>query len=176
MKEKDEKSGFSRLWAPWRMKYIEGIDTGEGNDCIFCTKPRQNLDDENFIVYRGRTCFVILNIYPYNNGHVMVVPFKHTAELSDLSPEERLELVDVSETVMRAIRNVMRPDGFNLGANFGRPAGAGIAEHLHIHIVPRWNGDTNFMPVIGGTKVMCEAPEDTYRKLKPAIEEVVGGG
>lgn len=167
--------GMNKLWAPWRMKYIEGVDTSKTEGCIFCTKPHENDDDANYIVYRGETCFVILNIFPYNNGHVMVIPYRHTASLADLSPEERLELVDLTEITMSAIRNVMRPDGFNVGINFGRAAGAGIDEHMHVHIVPRWNGDTNFMPVIGCTKVICESPEDTMKKLKPAIENIVRG-
>jgi len=174
MKESNKDStGMNKLWAPWRMKYIEGIDTGDDDECIFCSKPRQNEDHVNYIVYRGKTCFVILNIFPYNNGHVMVVPFRHTAVLSNLSPEERLDLINITDITMNAIRNVMRPDGFNVGINFGRSAGAGIADHLHVHIVPRWSGDTNFMPVIGCTKVICESPEDTYNKLKPAIEAII---
>jgi ATP adenylyltransferase len=173
--DKKNLEGMNKLWAPWRMKYIEGVDTNKAEGCIFCTKPHENDDDANYIVYRGETCFVILNIFPYNNGHVMVIPYRHTASLADLSPEERLELVDLTEITMSAIRNVMRPDGFNVGINFGRAAGAGIDEHMHVHIVPRWNGDTNFMPVIGCTKVICESPEDTLKKLKPAIENIIHG-
>ncbi len=172
---KDNLEGLNKLWAPWRMKYIEGVDTSKKEGCIFCTKPGENDDAANYIVHRGTTCFVILNIFPYNNGHVMVIPYRHTASLTDLSPEERLELVDLTEITMSAIRDVMRPDGFNVGINFGRAAGAGIDEHMHVHIVPRWNGDTNFMPVIGCTKVICESPEDTLNKLKPAIENIVRG-
>lgn len=169
------KSGLEKLWAPWRMKYIDGMDVKKDAGCIFCTKPDEQEDEKNFIVYRGRTCFLILNIYPYNNGHVMVVPYRHTADIGELSPEERLEIMDVIEITIRAIRNIMRPDGFNVGANIGRSAGAGIDTHIHFHIVPRWNGDTNFMPVIGCTKVICESPEDTYKKLKPAVEAVING-
>jgi len=172
-KENDEMSGFNKLWAPWRMEYIEGIETeGEGN-CIFCEKPCQNEDEKNFIVYRGKTCFVILNIFPYNNGHLMIVPYKHTAEMVHLDAETRLELMDTATIVMEAVKKVMRPDGFNLGINFGRTAGAGITEHLHIHVVPRWNGDTNFMPVIGCTKVISESLKNTYLKIKNEIDVLI---
>lgn len=174
MNEKNsESSGLKKLWAPWRMEYIEAINTEKNENCIFCDKPSQNKDEKNFIVYRGKTCFIILNIYPYNNGHLMLVPYKHTSELTELDSETRLELMHMINIAMEAIKNVMRPDGFNVGVNFGRTAGAGITEHLHIHLVPRWNGDTNFMPVIGCTKVICESLEDTYDKLKRAIESML---
>ena len=175
MKEKKELlKGIKKLWAPWRMKYIEGFDDDSQDDtCIFCSKPAMNLDDECYIVYRGDTCFIILNIYPYNNGHLMVVPYQHTSEMSDLSEAERLEMMNLTEIAMTAIKNVMRPDGFNVGANFGRTAGAGIEDHLHMHIVPRWNGDTNYMPVIGCTKVVSESLEDTYAKVKTAIDDLL---
>jgi len=173
MKEHEMLKGIKKLWAPWRMKYIEGIDAGENEDCIFCSKPGENADDENFIVYRGKTCFIMLNIYPYNNGHLMVIPYKHTGELSDLDAETRLELMDTVNIAMEAIKVVMRPDGYNIGVNFGRTAGAGITDHLHFHLVPRWNGDTNFMPVVGCTKVVSESLEDTYIKIKKAIEKIL---
>lgn len=162
----DEKKEFAKLWAPWRMKYIEGIDTDDAGECIFCSKPEEDNDDANFIVYRGKTCFVVLNIFPYNNGHLLVVPYRHTCELSDLDDETVLEMNSLTATIVETMKEIMRPDGFNIGMNLGRSAGAGITDHLHIHIVPRWNGDTNFMPVISGTKVISESLEDSYRKLK----------
>ena len=174
MKEKNiESSGFEKLWAPWRMKYINGIDDGNPGECIFCEKPKESDDKKNFIVYRGSKCFVILNIFPYNNGHLMVVPYKHTAEINDLDSETALELMNTVNIVVEAMKKTMRPDGFNVGMNLGRTAGAGIAEHIHMHIVPRWNGDTNFMPVIGGTKVISESLEDNYKKLRVAIEDFI---
>ena len=175
MNEKDNDiCGFEKLWAPWRMEYIEGIDTELPGKCIFCEKPKENDDRKNFIVFRGNTCFVVLNIFPYNNGQLMVVPYLHTAELNDLDTETLLEVIGTTSTVVEAIKNTMRPDGFNIGMNLGRTAGAGIAEHLHVHIVPRWNGDTNFMPVIGGTKVMSESLKNCYDRLSPAIKDCSG--
>jgi len=171
MKKKENSGkGFEKLWAPWRMKYIEGIDVNDSGKCIFCEKPKEKNDKENFIVYRGSKCFIILNTFPYNNGHLLVVPYKHTSEIKDLDSETMLELMNTAGIVIEAVKNTMRPDGFNVGMNLGRSAGAGIAEHLHIHIVPRWIGDTNFMPVIGGTKVISESLEDTYRKLSKAMK------
>jgi len=169
-KKGEEANGFKKLWAPWRMKYIEGIDTEDAGRCIFCEKPEENNDKKNYIIYRGKKCFVILNIFPYNNGHLLVVPYKHTSEISDIDLETMLEVMETVTIAVEAIKKTMRPDGFNIGMNLGRSAGAGVAEHLHIHIVPRWNGDTNYMPVIGGTKVISESLEDTYKKLKNAID------
>lgn len=155
---------MERLWAPWRAQYISQI--GETDGCIFCEKPRQDMDEENLIVYRARFTFVIMNLFPYNSGHLMVVPYRHFSDLSNLSPEERLEIFDLSDLAVRALRNTYKPDGFNLGMNLGRSAGAGIDQHIHLHVVPRWNGDTNFMPIIGNTKVLSEALENIYRKLR----------
>ena len=169
-KKRKETSGFEKLWAPWRMKYIEGIDTKNTGRCIFCEKPEENNDKKNYIIFRGKKCFVILNIFPYNNGHLLVIPYKHTSEINDIDSETILEVMETVTIAIEAIKKTMRPDGFNIGMNLGRSAGAGVAEHLHIHIVPRWNGDTNYMPVIGGTKVISESLEDTYKKLKNAID------
>jgi ATP adenylyltransferase len=161
--------GFDKLWAPWRMRYIESMETVSSGGCVFCDTCREEEDERNFIVRRGETCFIILNKFPYNNGHIMVVPYLHTSLISDLDSRTRLEMFDLAGLAVEAISRTMRPDGFNIGMNLGRSAGAGIAEHLHLHAVPRWNGDTNFMPVIGGTKVISEALEDTYRKLRDAM-------
>jgi ATP adenylyltransferase len=154
------------------MRYIEGMDTGGSGGCIFCEKPGENNDEGNFIIHRGETCYIILNVFPYNNGHLMVVPYLHTSRFPDLDADTRLEMFDLTGISVEAITRTMRPDGFNIGMNIGRTAGAGIADHLHLHAVPRWNGDTNFMPVIGGVKVISESLEDTYRKLREAIETV----
>ncbi len=159
------------LWAPWRIEYIENADRPPG--CIFCLKPREADDRANLITCRGKSAFVILNRYPYNNGHLMVVPRRHTAELSDLADDEKLELVELLIASQRALTEVMRPQGFNIGMNLGRCAGAGIAEHLHFHVVPRWNGDTNFMPVLGHTKVVSEGLEQTWAKLVKAFNKKI---
>ncbi len=163
---------MKHLWAPWRIEYIE-MPKEEGDNCIFCDKPAQNRDAENLIVYRGETSFVIFNRYPYNNGHLMVVPFRHTSDLAELSAEEKLELMDLLIASQQALTEIMSPHGFNIGMNLGLVAGAGVKDHLHFHIVPRWNGDTNFMPVLSDTKVISEGLEQTYRKLKPVLERIV---
>ncbi len=173
MSEHGTGNGIEKLWAPWRMLYIEGIGGGKTEGCIFCEKPQENSDEKNFIVRRGKTCYIIMNIFPYNNGHLMVAPYLHTAQFSDLDSQTRLEMFDLAGSAMEAIQNTMRPDGFNMGMNIGRTAGAGIADHLHLHLVPRWNGDTNFMPVIGCTKVISEALEDSYQKIRTAMRKII---
>ncbi|MFN8177332.1 MAG: HIT domain-containing protein [bacterium] len=168
-----EGSLLSRLWAVWRMRYIEGLERDESGD-VFSELPKQPDGPGNLIVHRGRTCFVVLNLYPYNTGHAMVVPFRAVPEINDLTDEEMLELMRLAALVMRALRRSMNAQGFNVGMNLGKAAGAGIPNHLHLHVVPRWSGDTNFMPVVGETKVLPESLEDTYRKLRRAIEEESG--
>jgi len=157
---------MERLWSPWRMEYIEAAHD-EDVDCIFCELPNRMQDDENFVLARERYAFAMLNAYPYNPGHLMVAPFRHVGELSELTDEE---LTDASHLLQRsvvALREEMDPHGFNVGMNLGRVAGAGVPGHLHWHVVPRWNGDTNFMPVIGATRVLPESLDDTYKKLRP---------
>ncbi|RKY72662.1 MAG: HIT family hydrolase [Candidatus Latescibacterota bacterium] len=157
---------MKRLWAPWRMEYIAGLGPDD-RECIFCEKPRKNQDEKNLILWRGKSCFAMLNLFPYNTGHLLIAPYRHIAQLGEFSQEERLQFWELVEEALRALRVVMEPDGFNLGMNLGRAAGAGIDSHLHLHIVPRWNGDTNFMPVLDDTKVISESLKQTYRKLKP---------
>ena len=161
---------MDRIWAPWRMQYIELADKVEG--CIFCVFPAQDKDRENLILYRGKTCFVMLNSYPYNPGHLMIASYKHTSDMSDLSDAELLEINGMVRYSIRLLTAVMQPHGFNVGMNLGRTAGAGIADHIHWHIVPRWDGDTNFMTVIADTKVIPESLLATYDKLKKKIEEI----
>ena len=156
---------MERLWAPWRMTYIKGIKKEEG--CVFCVKPNQRDDRDNLLLFRGKTCFVLMNLFPYNNGHLMVIPYRHTSDFSDLDKETSGELWELLCLCKKALTNVMRPEGFNIGMNIGRDAGAGIDQHIHMHIVPRWNGDTNFMPVIGETKVISQALSETYDALVP---------
>lgn len=150
------------MWAPWRMEYIL---SPKPQGCIFCDKPKQDQDRENLIVHRGEFCFVIMNYYPYNNGHLMVVPYRHISTLETLQKSEHVEMMSLLTRCTRVLSKTMTPDGFNIGMNLGRVAGAGIDDHLHFHIVPRWNGDTNFMPVLGHTKVLVEALYETWETL-----------
>jgi len=151
------------LWSPWRYRYVTKI--GPASTCIFCTKPAENRDAENYILYRGRRNFVLLNLYPYTNGHLMIAPYEHVAALSDTAldtVEEMMHLMRQSEGNLRA---VYRPDGFNLGMNVGASAGAGIAGHIHMHVLPRWTADANFMTTIAETRVLPEEVSTTYEKL-----------
>lgn len=161
----DKNSGI--LWAPWRMQYILGE---EEEECIFCTKPEQNDDKSNLILYRGSHNFVIMNKYPYNNGHLMVVPYRHIGEFEELDDSESLEIMKIIAKSMSVLKDAIRPQGFNIGMNLGRIAGAGIDDHLHFHIVPRWAADTNFMPVVGHTKVVSEGLWETWERLKAGFE------
>ncbi len=154
------------LWAPWRIEYITGE---KEKGCIFCNKPLEGKDNKNLILYKGETSFIIMNRYPYSNGHLMVVPYKHTNSMSELNDSERLELMNLTTKCIE-ILDIMKADGFNVGMNLGTAGGAGIDDHLHFHIVPRWNGDTNFMPLIGDVKVMPEYLEDTYKTLSEKIK------
>jgi len=164
---------LERLWAPWRARYVTGaIDADPG--CIFCQKLNDTRDAANYVLVRTERCFVLLNLYPYNNGHLLVAPKRHVADITDLTGAEMQELMEVTAWMVRLERRAMRPHGFNVGVNLGRVAGAGIPGHFHIHIVPRWDGDTSFMPVLGEVKVISEALEDTYAKLKRAVQEDVG--
>lgn len=156
-----------RLWAPWRMEYVEGPKQPRPDGCIFCDKPAEgpDADAENLIAHRGQTCFVILNSFPYNNGHVMVVPFRHVARIDELTAQERDELGSLTARSVEVLEEIFGPDGYNIGINMGAAAGAGIAAHIHQHIVPRWRGDTNFMPVIADTRVLPEALAASYEKI-----------
>jgi ATP adenylyltransferase len=167
-----ERKGFDILWAPWRMEYIL---REEEAGCIFCVKPGEANDRENLILHRGETCFVIMNRYPYNNGHLMVVPFRHVAHLADLNGDERLEMMSLTADCVNALSAAIRAQGFNIGMNLGAIAGAGIDDHLHMHVVPRWEADTNFMPVIGHTKVVSEGLWETYDRLKEHFESRSSG-
>ena len=152
------------LWAPWRMEYILSKKTKE---CIFCVDKDEAQDKIKLILYRSFLSFVIMNRYPYNNGHLMIAPFKHLHGIEDLDNETMLDMFMTLRKSMIILRTCLRPEGFNVGINIGKVGGAGIEDHLHIHIVPRWNGDTNFMPVLGEVRVMPEYLEDTYNKLYP---------
>lgn len=156
------------LWAPWRMAYIGGARTA---GCLLCQLPREAADRTNLILRRGPRTYVVLNLYPYNNGHCMVVPYRHCADLGQLSPEERLEVMDEAGRAVSVLQRGFGAEGFNVGFNLGKAAGAGIADHVHLHVVPRWVGDTNFMPVLADTKVMPDYLESTYDKLAPLFQE-----
>lgn len=164
---------MKQLWAPWRMEYIlNEVDKHDG--CIFCELPAEKDDQKNLILYRTKYCFVILNKYPYNNGHLMVVPYQHTGNLLDLSDEI---LVDMQQTIRKVIvvmNHILHPQAMNIGMNLGRTAGAGIADHLHYHIVPRWDGDTNYMPVIAGTKIVSESLRTTWKKMHDEFARLYG--
>jgi ATP adenylyltransferase len=156
---------MEKLWAPWRMKYIKESIDKPGQGCIFCAKPAESKDRENLILYRGVHAFIMLNAFPYNNGHLMVIPYRHSNSMDDIDPAGAAELWLLLAKSRSALSKAFNPDGFNIGINLGRTAGAGIDTHLHVHIVPRWNGDSNFMPVIGGTKVISQSLEDAYDAL-----------
>jgi ATP adenylyltransferase len=169
--------GFGRLWTPHRMAYIDGenkpLDSAAGTQCPFCRVPTLS-DEEGLVVARGVTAYVVMNLYPYNGGHVLVCPYRHVADYTDLEPAEVAEVADLTRTAMRVLRAVSAPDGFNLGMNQGAVAGAGIAAHLHQHVVPRWGGDANFLPVVARTRALPELLSDTRAKLAaawPATEE-----
>lgn len=153
---------MKQIWAPWRLEYIQGA---KPDGCIFCAAAAGSDDRKTLVVARGRTCFVMMNLYPYNSGHVMVVPNRHRSRLDELEDEELAELLRYSDYCVRVHELALRPEGYNIGMNLGRAAGAGIEDHLHIHVVPRWVGDTNFMPVLGDVKVMPEHLDATYRRL-----------
>ncbi len=154
---------MEHIWAPWRIEYIQ-MEKPQG--CIFCDKSSQNDDALNYILYRGDKNFVIMNSYPYNPGHLMIAPYQHTANLEELADEELHEHIKIISRSIELLKKAFNPDGFNIGMNIGRIAGAGIADHFHTHIVPRWSGDTNFMPVVADTKVVNQAIGETYQKLK----------
>jgi len=154
---------MEQIWAPWRIKYIQ-MEKPEG--CILCEKPKQNNDAPNYILYRGDKNFVILNSYPYNPGHLLIAPYRHIASLDELSGEELGEHFEIISRSIKVLRQVFNPGGFNIGMNMGKVAGAGVEDHFHTHIVPRWQGDTNCMPVISDTRVVPEALAETYKRLK----------
>ena len=159
---------MKRLWSPWRLEYIL---TEKGERCIFCEKIADNGDQANYILHRGEKCYVMLNRYPYNNGHLMIIPYQHVPSLEQLEEDVLAEMMLMVNRSLQTLRRAMQPDGFNVGINIGKAAGAGIEEHVHIHVVPRWKADTNFMPIFSNTRGIPELLDETYRKLKAAWEE-----
>jgi ATP adenylyltransferase len=169
--------GYERLWTPHRMVYIGGQDKPADStvgQCPFCRIP-QGDDEQGLVVARGERCYVMLNLYPYNSGHLMVLPYRHVSDYTDLSAAETVELAQMTQQAMRVSRAVYAPAGFNLGVNQGEVAGAGIAAHLHQHVVPRWLGDANFLPVVGQTKALPELLGETRRRLAEAWVTAGGG-
>ncbi len=164
---------MENLWAPWRMAFIEP-KTPAPSGCIFCMQPIEHEDAKYHILHRGEYCFMMLNLYPYNNGHLMIAPYEHISALDELSPETLADMMAQAQLAMKALRQALKPDGFNMGMNQGKIAGAGFADHIHFHIVPRWNGDTNFMPVIADIKVMPEHLDIVYQKVLQALTEIKG--
>ncbi|MEE8319360.1 MAG: HIT domain-containing protein [bacterium] len=156
------------IWAPWRMEYILSEKEGE---CIFCRLLDQKPSSGNHLLLKTERAMVLMNKYPYNNGHIMVAPHRHTADFDELAADEFMELMEVFRFSLKALQKCMSPEGFNAGLNLGHSGGAGVEDHLHWHIVPRWQGDTNYMPVITGTRVIPEAIEETYNKLLPIFRE-----
>lgn len=162
---------MDRLWSPWRYKYISTAGQGEG--CIFCDKPAAGDDRASLIVHRGERSFVLLNLYPYTSGHVMVAPYDHVATLEDADEAVAVEMMLLSRLCQRVLRQVYRAPGFNLGMNIGECAGAGVAGHIHMHVLPRWTGDANFLSTVGETRVLPEDLETTYERLSAAFRSAV---
>jgi ATP adenylyltransferase len=157
---------MQKLWAPWRLRYVQQKIKHKG--CVFCLAAKSSKDRENLVVYRNKSSFALLNLFPYANGHIMVAPYRHVKELSQLSRDELLDLLELLNISQARLDKILSPEGYNIGANIGKSAGAGFDKHLHIHIVPRWKGDTNFMPVIFNTKVISQSLKSLYNKLTDA--------
>ena len=158
---------MERLWTPWRRAFIESA-SGNGSDgCFLCAKAAEHDDRANLILWRAESAYALLNLYPYNSGHLLVAPYRHTGDLGTLDAAIAHEMMGMTQRCIQTLQQVYHPDGFNVGMNLGRAAGAGVPDHLHMHIVPRWGGDTNFMPIVGETKVLPESLDETYERLEP---------
>jgi ATP adenylyltransferase len=157
------------IFAPWRMTYLTEV---KQDGCVFC-KSSMRCDD--YLIFEGKTCFVMMNRYPYISGHLMIIPQRHIGRIEDLTPEERIEIFSLLDTSIRAMKEAMNPGGFNIGMNLGKAAGAGIEEHIHFHVIPRWEGDTNFMSVVGEVRVIPEDVAITAAKLTPLFKKISGG-
>jgi ATP adenylyltransferase len=165
---------MDKLWSPWRSKYIESFKPGaeKVKDCLFCMVIKENNDEKNLILYRGITAYIIMNLFPYNSGHLMIVPYKHTRTLNELDDATNLECIKLINLGCEALNKTIFPHGFNIGINISRCSGAGIEDHIHYHVVPRWEGDTNFMPVLNDVKIVSDLIEENYRKLKEAVDSL----
>ncbi len=160
---------MEHLWTPWRREFVEGSDK-RADECFLCTIPTEYDDRGNLLLLRAERVFVVLNRYPYNTGHLMIAPYEHTGDLASLEAPIADELLRVTQRSVDVLRRAYRPEGFNVGMNLGRVAGAGLPDHLHVHVVPRWTGDTNFMPVVAQTKVLPESLDQTYDRLEPLFQ------
>ena len=156
------------LWTPWRYAYVSTADKAEG--CVFCHKPVEGNDEKALIVHRAQHCYAILNAFPYTSGHVMVVPYLHTDELQKLPAEAATEMMSLTQKLEGVLRRLYRPDGINVGMNIGKAAGAGVAGHIHMHVLPRWVADANFMTTVGETRVLPEGLEETYRRIHGELQ------
>jgi ATP adenylyltransferase len=165
---------MEKMWSPWRSLYIDSFNKDKKETgCIFCEAPKDDVNaPENLLIDKGKYTFTILNLYPYNNGHLMVVPYRHTSDFGSITVEESAEIFQKIQLAQKALAKIMRPEGFNIGANIGKVSGAGIHEHIHFHIVPRWNGDTNFMTVLGEVKVISQDLLTTKNNLLKAYSEL----
>ena len=161
----------NKLWAPWRMEHIKRDLSNEKNNCVLCIDMNNSDDRDRLILYRGKFSFIIMNLYPYNNGHLMVCPYKHIASLSKLNEEILSEIMKLISKSSEILKKSLKAEGFNIGANIGSVGGAGIDDHLHFHLVPRWKGDTNYMPVLGNTKVIMSGLHDTYDELSSHFQK-----
>jgi ATP adenylyltransferase len=164
---------MKRLFSPWRSKYIASFKDekpARDGECLFCRISKERKDSQNLVLVRKKYCFVVMNLYPYNSGHLMIVPYKHTPHFEGLSRAEYADIMVATSDMIAVLGKVSQPQGFNFGANLGRVAGAGIDQHVHFHLVPRWTGDTNFMPTIGEVKLVSEETKKTYKRLKKAVK------
>jgi len=165
-----DSNTMDHLWTPWRFPYMAQVHDGKQPDCIFCHALERNNDEQMLIVYRGKKTFVILNRFPYTSGHVMIVPYAHVAELNLCEPGTLDEMMELAQTMEQVFHQTYKPDGMNIGMNLGRAAGAGVTGHLHLHMLPRWIGDSNFMTVTGETRVHPEELNTTYQNIKKALD------
>lgn len=167
--DKSNKSSFERLWAPWRINYISVAH--KSKKCIFCKALKTEDDRKMLLLHRGKKAFVMLNLYPYNNGHLMITPNRHVGDIGELSGKEKSALFDLVQKSVAVLKGTLKPEGFNIGMNLGAVAGAGVKDHLHIHVVPRWKGDTNFMPVVADTKLISQSLDEAYKLLRKAFDK-----
>lgn len=161
---------MQRIWAPWRINFLKKKKT---ESCIFCSKPKENRDAKNYILYRGASCFVVLNAYPYTSGHVMVVPYRHLDKITALNENERREIMDLAASFTCVLKKAVKAEGFNVGFNQGKVSGAGMEKHVHMHVVPRWHGDVSFTQTLADVKILPEALSATYAKLKKTMKEIL---
>jgi ATP adenylyltransferase len=162
---------MDRLWTPWRRAFVEGATADALTACFLCAAPAAHDDRANLILVRSERAYVLLNLYPYNSGHLMIAPYAHTGDLATLDTSVAQEMMSLTQRCVGVLQQAYRPQGFNIGMNLGKPAGAGVPDHLHVHVVPRWSGDTNFMPVVAETKVLPETLDQTYARLAPLFRD-----